>query len=139
MPEQDVDLDEVLSNPTTLAFLEQHGVKFRVTALPEDVRDDPNARWFYLYIERKAPGRWAVSDGTDVLSRTGLWRYESLPSARTDKFKEVTRFPLAEAFKLAQKAAAKMQVAQWTVESITEDIRRRQSETVAETEQAADA
>ena len=69
---------------------------------------------------------------SEVLSRTGLWRYESLPSARTDKFKEVTRFPLVDAFKLARREAAKMTMNRWTVETITEDIRKWQAEKAAE-------
>lgn len=135
MTEIDVDLDEALADPKVLALLEEYGAKFRVTALPPDVRDDSNAKYFYLYIERKSPGRWAVADMfNEVLSRTGLWRYESMPSSRTDKFKEVTRFPLVEAFKLAQREAAKMTLNQWTVESITEDIRARQAEKAAAAE-----
>lgn len=129
MTEIDVNIDEALEDPKLLTFLEQYGVKFRVTALPPDVRDNANAKYFYLYIERKSPGRWAVADMFgEVLSRTGLWRYESMPSSRTDKFKEVTRFSLVDAFKLAQREAAKMTMNRWTVESMTEDIRKWQAE-----------
>jgi hypothetical protein len=129
MAEIDVDLDEALADPKVLALLEEYGVKFRVTALPPDVLDNANAKYFYLYIERKSPGHWAVADMFgDVLSRTGLWRYESMPSSRTDKFKEVTRFPLVDAFKLARREAAKMTLNRWTVETMTEEIRKWQAE-----------
>lgn len=130
--EADVNIAEALANPELLAFLEQYGTKFRVTALPADVREHREARLFYLYVERRSAGKWAVTDGShEVLSRTGKWRWESQPSSRTDKFIEVTRFSLVDAFKLAEREAPKMQINRFGVAEITEHIRQWQLEDAA--------
>jgi hypothetical protein len=44
---------------------------------------------------------YTVKHLSECLRRDGTWEYEPLPSNRSDKFQARTRFPLAEAQKLA--------------------------------------
>lgn len=55
------------------------------------------------------PDLWAVCSGGECLSRTGRWRYEPLPSSRTDSFKRCTRFPYEEAVIRAEKEVCRRQ------------------------------
>jgi hypothetical protein len=134
MADFDVNVDEVLADPNLLAFLEKYGNSFRVTALPDDVRNHPEASHFYIYVEYRSPGRWAVLDfmHSKALSKSGEWEWEGSPSSRTDKFKKVTRFPLTEAFKLAQEAAKNIRINRFDVAAITEHVRKWQVEEAAQ-------
>lgn len=129
----DIDVAEVLADPKTLAFLESYGNSFRVTALPDDVRDHEEAIFFYLYVEYRSPGKWAVMNfgRNKALTRDGEWEWESLPSSRTDKFKKIARFPLVEALNLAQREAANIRMNRFGVTEITEHVRKWQAEDAA--------
>jgi hypothetical protein len=59
-------------------------------------------------VEYRGDGKWAVNDCGFVLSRTGEWEYEPLPSSRTDDFIARCRFDnLEEAFEACRVAAKK--------------------------------
>jgi len=51
-----------------------------------------------LQIEKRGEDSWVILDGREVLDRHGNWRYEPLPSNRTDEFIAETRFTLEDAF-----------------------------------------
>lgn len=133
MADTDGDVEKILANPELLTFLEQYGNSFRVTALPDDVRDHPEAMHFYLYVEYRSPGRWAVMNfgRNKALTRDGDWDWESLPSSRTDKFIKIARFPLAEALQLAQREAGNIRMNRFGVAEITEHVRKWQAEDAA--------
>ena len=54
-----------------------------------------------IIIEKRGENSWAISDRFDVLDRNGNWRYEPLPSSRTEEFIAETRFTLEDAFERA--------------------------------------
>lgn len=63
-----------------------------------------NASIWYLEVSWRGPGDlWAVKLRSQVYSTADEWEHEPLPSSRDDDFKERTRFPLAEAIRLAQR------------------------------------
>lgn len=78
-----------------------------VSVLPED---HDEMHHFSLTVEYRGPDRYCVRHFGRVLSRTGKWRMEGLNSSRTEKFKEVTRFPLEEALRLAEREAPKITI-----------------------------
>ncbi|WP_404289202.1 hypothetical protein [Glutamicibacter arilaitensis] len=61
---------------------------------------DIDVDYFAITVARRSPGRFAVLHMSQCWDGTE-WVHESLPSNRTDEFKEKARFPLEEAVTLA--------------------------------------
>lgn len=58
-----------------------------------------------LRVERRGAEAWAVCDGASVVNRDGGREHEPMPSSRDEAFIARTRFPLAEALKIARARA----------------------------------
>lgn len=58
-----------------------------------------------LRVERRGAAAWAVCEGGSVVNRDGGRELEPMPSSRDDDFIARTRFPLAEALKIARARA----------------------------------
>jgi hypothetical protein len=115
--------EDTLADPAyapVLAFIEAHVNELRFTALPDDVLNGDGAEYFYVTVQMKSPGRWAVKKRNEVLTRSGQWKWEPQPSSRTDKFISATRFPLPEAIRRAKAVAKDVKLMSYTVESFTE-------------------
>ena len=56
-------------------------------------------------MERRGPDAWAVREGASVVNRDGGREPEPMPSSRDESFIARTRFPLAEALKIARARA----------------------------------
>ena len=58
-----------------------------------------------LRVERRGAAAWAVCEGASVVNRDGGRELEPMPSSRDDDFIARTRFPLAEALRIARARA----------------------------------
>lgn len=58
-----------------------------------------------IRVERRGPDAWAVREGASVVNRDGGREHEPMPSSRDEAFIARTRFPLAEALKIARARA----------------------------------
>ena len=58
-----------------------------------------------IRVERRGPDAWAVREGASVVNRDGGREPEPMPSSRDEAFIARTRFPLAEALKIARARA----------------------------------
>lgn len=95
--------------------------EFCVSFLPQD---HPEFRHYSLFIQRRSPTSWAVVwPGTGVLSSSGEWHHESVPSERTEEWLSKHRFPLTEAIGLAEKVAPDLYVNGRTATDIIADER----------------
>jgi hypothetical protein len=128
----DFEINErTLADPAyapVLAFIEAHVNELRFTALPEDVLEGDGAEYFYVTVQMKSPGNWAVMKRGEVLNRDGEWEWEPQNSSRTPAFLKNTRYPLAEAVALAKAATKDVKLMHYTVESFTERIRSLQAD-----------
>lgn len=59
-----------------------------------------------IRVERRGPDAWAVREGASVVNRDGGREHEPMPSSRDEAFIARTRFPLAEALRIARARAA---------------------------------
>jgi hypothetical protein len=55
-----------------------------------------------LRVERRGANAWAVCEGASVVNRAGGREHEPMPSSRDEAFIARTRFPLAEALRIAR-------------------------------------
>ena len=55
-----------------------------------------------LRVERRGANAWAVCEGASVVNRAGGREHEPMPSSREEDFIARTRFPLAEALRVAR-------------------------------------
>jgi hypothetical protein len=88
---------------------------YAVSCLPPEHVD---AYHFTLHVEWRNKDRWCVTDGAYCYSKTGIRRYESNPSSRTDAFKRTYRHSLDDALTLAKRLAPKMTVNGHTVQDV---------------------
>jgi len=58
-----------------------------------------------LRVERRGAKDWAICEGASVINRVGAREYEPMPSSRDEDFIARTRFPLAEALRVARARA----------------------------------
>ena len=58
-----------------------------------------------LRVERRGANAWAVREGASVVNRDGGREHEPMPSSRDEAFIARTRFPLAEALRIARARA----------------------------------
>jgi hypothetical protein len=58
-----------------------------------------------IRVERRGPDAWAVREGASVVNRDGGREHEPMPSSRDEAFIARTRFPLAEALRIARARA----------------------------------
>lgn len=58
-----------------------------------------------LRVERRGAAAWAVCEGASVVNRDGGRELEPMPSSRDDDLIARTRFPLAEALRIARARA----------------------------------
>lgn len=62
---------------------------------------------YTIRVERRSEGRWAVTDGFAVYSKSLYRRHEPTNSSRTDHFKRTYRHTLQDAFVIAEKVRQK--------------------------------
>ena len=100
----------------------KHAIKFTFTALPHDVAEkSPEAHHFNVYVELKSKDRWAVHTGYGDCYDSNLQsEYETLPSERTEAYKDHYRFPLDEAVEIAQRLAKTITIGNMNVEEYLE-------------------
>ena len=55
-----------------------------------------------IRVERRGSEAWAVCEGASVVNRVGGREHEPMPSSRDEAFITRTRFPLAEALRIAR-------------------------------------
>lgn len=58
-----------------------------------------------IRVERRGPDAWAVREGASVVNKDGGREHEPMPSSRDEAFIARTRFPLAEALRIARARA----------------------------------
>lgn len=58
-----------------------------------------------IRVERRGPDVWAVLEMASVVNRDGEREHEPMPSSRDEEFIARTRFPLAEALRVARSRA----------------------------------
>ena len=119
------EIKSLLSDANVREFFENHVTGFNVTVLPVDVVHDEEAYHWLIRVENRSFGKWAVSDGFRQYNREGEKGYESLPSSRTDEFKQTFRHDLETAVSIAFKVAATLKVSGYDAEKITAFIRSR--------------
>ena len=88
---------------------------YAVSCLPED---HDAAFAMTITVEYRGRGLWAVTRRGEALSTDGEFDYEPSPSNREDDWLETHRFDLETALKLAQEAAPKLRVNNYTVEDL---------------------
>lgn len=81
-------------------------------------QDSVNRHNFCLWVERRAEGKWCVTDGAYCYRKDGHKSYESNPSSRTDRYKNAYRFPLEQALEIAKKAVPKLTIMGKTAEQV---------------------
>jgi hypothetical protein len=96
-----------IENPELAPLLETV-TEFTVTAIPKEIRDEDEERYFSVNIVRRSEGRYAVMYLNEAFDANLNESYESLPSSRTEEFIENFRFPLPEAVKLAEELASRL-------------------------------
>jgi hypothetical protein len=58
-----------------------------------------------IWVARREADAWAVCEGASVVNRSGGREHEPMPSSRDEAFIARTRFPLAEALRIARARA----------------------------------
>jgi len=80
--------------------------EFQVCAVPQELQDSEVRRYYSVYVKRRGPGSWAVTDNFNSCYDMNLVEeYESLPSERTDEFLARFRFTLPQAIEIAERLA----------------------------------
>lgn len=89
--------DKALTELTTLRSLVAAATQFELQA-EHNVLPGPYKPQITAHRMRQFDGsiKWAVRKGSEVLNKKGKWEYEPIPSSRTDKFLERTRFDSLE-------------------------------------------
>lgn len=97
---------------TTPAPLIDYATEFQFPVFPEgheywDIAAET------VKVVKRGDGRWAVLDRTHCYDADGNPEYESIPSERTDEFKQRFRHDLATAVRLAREVVVPLERERW--------------------------
>lgn len=75
-------------------------------AVPEEYQDEETQRYYTVYVEYRSPGLYCIRTERGIFYNAQFEESrESLPSTRTDEYKQQYRFPLLQAVELAEELA----------------------------------
>lgn len=97
---------------TVLADLASHAIEYRFPLYPEGHENSDIADQAVL-VSLRGPDRWGVRYRVWCYTADGKRTHEPIPSERDDEFKNVYRFPLAEAVRIAVEVVVPAERARW--------------------------